>query len=79
MNASSKLTRLIATGALSYMTANVVHHVIGHSGAALLAGNKIELLSAAYFKSKPTLCLITYVTCKRLGVMNRGLPEIEHI
>ena len=44
---------LAMMGVLSYMVADVIHEVIGHGGACLVTGNKIKLLTSAYFKSSP--------------------------
>lgn len=51
-----KTTTIIAlslTGVLAYICADVIHEVIGHSGTCLLLGNKIRLLTSAFFKSSP--------------------------
>lgn len=41
------------TGVLSYMVADIIHEVIGHGGTCLIIGNRINLLTSAYFKSSP--------------------------
>jgi hypothetical protein len=43
---------LIAIGTISYIIADIVHEVIGHGGACLLAGGKITLLTSVYFRSE---------------------------
>jgi len=48
-----RLFTLAMTGILSYIIADVTHEVIGHGGACLIIGNKINLLTTAYFKSSP--------------------------
>jgi hypothetical protein len=47
------LFTLAMIGVLSYMIADIIHEVIGHGGTCLLMGNKINLLTATYFKSSP--------------------------
>lgn len=49
----NKLIYLSAIGILSYVIADIIHEVIGHGGTCLIIGNKIELLTAVYFKSRP--------------------------
>lgn len=44
---------LAAIGILSYVIADIIHEVIGHGGTCLIIGNKIELLTSVYFKSRP--------------------------
>ncbi|MCB0541417.1 MAG: hypothetical protein KDE33_28175, partial [Bacteroidetes bacterium] len=48
-----------SVGIASYMGADIVHEVIGHGGAALLAGFDITLLTSVYFKSNPVNILIS--------------------
>lgn len=40
-------------GIIAYMCTDVIHEVIGHSGTCLILGNKIDLLTSAFFKSSP--------------------------
>lgn len=40
-------------GITAYMFTNIIHEVIGHSSAALIAGYDITLLTSVYFKSSP--------------------------
>ncbi|MCB0747130.1 MAG: hypothetical protein KDC90_06645 [Ignavibacteriae bacterium] len=40
-------------GILAYVCTDIIHEVIGHSSAALIAGYDITLLSSVYFKSNP--------------------------
>ena len=47
------LLTLAMTGVLSYMIADIIHEVIGHGGTCLIIGNRINLLTSAYFKSSP--------------------------
>ena len=42
-----------AIGIAAYMTTDIIHEVIGHSGTCLIIGQKIKLLTSVYFKSKP--------------------------
>lgn len=50
-------TRNIVTfcliGVAAYMAADIIHEVFGHAGTCLLIGEKISLLTSAYFKSEP--------------------------
>jgi len=51
-----KINSIITSGFIgiaAYMVTDVVHEVIGHSSAALLAGYDITLLTSVYFKSNP--------------------------
>ena len=40
-------------GITAYMFTDIIHEVIGHSSAALIAGYDITLLTSVYFKSNP--------------------------
>ncbi len=50
----SKLAIYATVGILAYIIADIIHEVIGHGGTCLLIGNKITLLTSAYFKSTPS-------------------------
>lgn len=45
-------------GIVAYMLTDILHEVIGHSSAALIAGSDITLLTSVYFKSDPIDSLI---------------------
>ncbi|HPF10719.1 MAG TPA: hypothetical protein PKW08_10150 [Flavobacteriaceae bacterium] len=60
-----------SVGIASYMGADIVHEVIGHGGAALLAGFDITLLTSVYFKSNPVNILISI--CGPLSNLLLGL------
>jgi hypothetical protein len=40
-------------GIAAYMFADILHEVVGHAGACLIQGHKIELLTSVYFRSSP--------------------------
>ncbi|MCB0497029.1 MAG: hypothetical protein KDC79_12895 [Cyclobacteriaceae bacterium] len=46
-------------GIAAYICTDIVHEVIGHGGAALLAGIDISLLSSVYFKTNPGNYLVS--------------------
>jgi hypothetical protein len=54
----SKFITYATVGVLAYITADIVHEVIGHGGTCLLLGNKITLLTSVYFKSTPGNILV---------------------
>jgi len=54
----SKQFTLATIGILAYMIADIIHEVIGHGITCLIIGNKIELLTSVYFKSKPGSILV---------------------
>jgi len=45
-------------GIVAYMFTDIIHEVIGHSSAALIAGYDITLLTSVYFRSNPTNFII---------------------
>jgi len=47
-----------AVGVAAYMLADVLHEVVGHGGACLIIGHRIDLISSVYFKSHPGSFLI---------------------
>jgi len=55
---NNKLIYLATIGILSYVVADIIHEVVGHGGACLVIGNKIELLTSVYFKSSPGNILV---------------------
>ena len=52
------LFTLAMIGVLGYMIADIVHEVIGHGGTCLIVGNKVSLITSAYFKSSPGNLLV---------------------
>lgn len=58
MNDKTRIPYVAATGALSYMIADIVHEVVGHAGMGLILGNKITRLTSVYFKSVPGSVLV---------------------
>jgi hypothetical protein len=40
-------------GVAAYICADVLHEVVGHGGACLIAGHDIKLLTSVYFRSTP--------------------------
>jgi hypothetical protein len=55
---NNKFLYLAIVGILSYIVADIIHEVIGHGGACLIIGSKIELLTSVYFKSSPGNILV---------------------
>ncbi|WP_339918478.1 hypothetical protein [Yeosuana marina] len=45
-------------GIVAYMFTDIIHEVIGHSSAALIAGYDITLLTSVYFRSNPVNFII---------------------
>lgn len=55
---NTKLVYLATIGIFSYVVADMIHEVVGHGGTCLILGNKIELLTSVYFKSRPGSILV---------------------
>jgi len=52
MNAK-RIINMSSVGVAAYILADIFHEVVGHGGTCLIIGNKIDLLTSAYFKSNP--------------------------
>jgi len=50
---TNEITFSALIGIVAYMFTDIIHEVIGHSSAALIAGYDITLLTSVYFKSDP--------------------------
>lgn len=58
---TQKTTHIITSsliGVTAYMCVDIIHEVIGHSSAALIADSTITLLTSVYFKSNPANLII---------------------
>ncbi|MEO7049264.1 MAG: hypothetical protein ABI091_28430, partial [Ferruginibacter sp.] len=44
---------LSSVGVFAFMLTDIFHEVLGHGGACLMLGQKIDLITSVYFKSRP--------------------------
>jgi hypothetical protein len=69
---STLVLRFTALGAIAFVFACVAHEAIGHAGACLLTGGKVELLTSTFFRCRPGSRLADAAG----PIMNSGLAAI---